>query len=422
MTATFDAASLKTRTPAAPALCPVEQPGLTREFDYPLVTLDTVFHFHDQVLEFLNAGGTRQAVISAYHQHDPEAGDWIIQERDITGDGVSELLLTASGSLVAFGCQSGHYQSFWIVGETYHDYQPIILDIQDMNLDGVAEIMTLEGDDRIRIVRVFEWDGSSFQLINFGPRRQPHAPCSSLYGPSWAEAVDTDGNGTLELVLEQAIPIWDEYASGLPWREETRTCAWNGEFFVLTQTEIETPPEYRFQAVQDADRATLAGDYTKALELYQQSIFDDTLEWWSQDRKVYEIGTFTGAGVTKPTPIPSLLPDPAEYPTLAAYARFRIMLLHVASGYIPEAQIVYNTLQEKFPPSQPGYAQAEMATAFWDEYQKANDLGQACSKAIEYAAVHPADILAYLGNGEYARMYYGDQSLEYRPEDVCPFQ
>lgn len=223
-------------------------------------------------------------------------------------------------------------------------------------------------------------------------------------------------------MLEQAIPIWSEYEDGLPWRKETRICAWNGELFVLTHTKIEGPPEYRFQAVQDGDRATVAGDYTKALDLYQQAIFSDKLEWWSQERRIYEITIYGDKRVSKPTPIPSLLPDPAEYPNIAAYARFRIMLLHVASGYLSDAQTVYDTLQAKFPPGQPGHAYAEMAVVFWDEYQRAHSFEQACSKAIEYAAANPAAILAYLGNGEYARMYYGDQSLEYKPEDVCPFR
>ena len=63
-----------------------------------------------------------------------------------------------------------------------------------------------------------------------------------------------------------------------------------------------------------------------------------------------------------------------------------------------------------------------MATDFQDEYQRSSDIGLACSKAIEYATEHAVDILAYLGNGEYGMVYFGDQSLEYKPEDVCPFR
>jgi hypothetical protein len=241
-----------------------------------------------------------------------------------------------------------------------------------------------------------------------------------LYGTSWAYAIDTDGNGTLELVLKQDIPILSEYSMFLPWRKEERTCMWDGGAFVLTHVEL-SPPEYRFQAVQDGDRASLAGEYDKALELYQQAIFSDKLDWWTFERRVHEIGVYGQEFVIKPTPIPSLLPDPLEYPNLAAYARFRILLLHLLRGYLPEAQTVYATLQEKFPAGQPGHAYAELAAAFWDEYQASQSMGLACGKAIEYATAHPVEILAYLGNSDYSETYFGQQSLDYQPEDVCPF-
>jgi hypothetical protein len=366
-------------------------------------------------LEFVNGGGTRKAVVTAYRQDVPRVDERIVQEDDVTSDGVPELLVSANGSLVAFVCMHGQYQLKGLIGETYHHTRPIILTITDMNLDGVDEILAMSGDDRVRYVGVVAWDGVQFQLLNWNEAGRNPDICYTLYGPSWAYARDTDGDGVLELVLEQAIPIWTEYYDGMPWREETRTCTWNGVAFVHTQTEIVSPPEYRFQAVQDGDRASLAGDLARALDLYQQAIFSDQLDWWSRDRFWYELESFE----YRPTPIPSLQPDPAEYPALAAYARYRIMLLHVLRGYESDAQVVFNTLQEKFPPGQPGHAHAEMATAFWIEYQASNDTEQACARAIEYAAAHPADILACLGNGEFAAAPYGSQSLVYTPADVC---
>jgi hypothetical protein len=98
------------------------------------------------------------------------------------------------------------------------------------------------------------------------------------------------------------------------------------------------------------------------------------------------------------------------------------MLLHVLRGYVADARVVFNTLQERFPAGQPGHAHAELATAFWIEYQASNDIGQACARAIDYAAAHPAAVLAYLGNGEHAVAPFGWQSLEYTPADVCPFR
>jgi hypothetical protein len=68
------------------------------------------------------------------------------------------------------------------------------------------------------------------------------------------------------------------------------------------------------------------------------------------------------------------------------------------------------------PSGQPGHAYAEMAQAFWDEYQSSRNLGSSCGKAVAYATAHP-DILIYLGSD-----YHGTQSLWYQPADICPFK
>ena len=115
------------------------------------------------------------------------------------------------------------------------------------------------------------------------------------------------------------------------------------------------------------------------------------------------------------TPVPGT-PDPAEYPRLAAYAYYRIMLIHLVQGHDSEATTVYNTLQEKFGNDQYGSPYVEMATAFWEAYQSTHKMYDGCAAAIQYAAEHP-DILIPLGSD-----YHGAQSHIYKPEDVCPFR
>jgi hypothetical protein len=420
-TPTFGFENVKTHTPVSPAQCPAQNPKLTPEIDDFSYTSGSGHPFL-KVLDFLNSGGTRQAVIAAYLQYDPDADDRFIREQDVTADGIPELLVTTGNTFAAFVCQDGQVQDMTLIGQTYHYFQPVIADITDMTLDGVPEIIAIEGDARIRIVSVFAFDGTEFQQLNADFENTYPDPCSDLLGESWAYAQDTDNNGLLELVLKQDIPTWSEYSTGLPWRPETRVCSWNGTGFVLTGYQIDTPPEYRFQAVQDGDRAALAGDNVKALDLYQQAIFSDQLDWWSQSRSVYERNHERPLIGPPPTPDSSVQIDPAEYPNLAAYARYRIMLLHTVQGYLPEAKTVYDTLQEKFPAGQTGHAYAEMASAFWMEYQFSGNLEQACGKAIEYAASHPAEVLTYLGNSAFSQVYFGDQSLNYTPEDICPYK
>ncbi len=108
---------------------------------------------------------------------------------------------------------------------------------------------------------------------------------------------------------------------------------WNGQYFVVVQNTYE-PPYYRYQAIQDGDRAFYYGDTAGALGFYQQVILDENLEWLTQDRWYHDFWTDNAMHNHEPTPTPnpSLQPDPAEYANLAAYAYFRIMLTHVTEG------------------------------------------------------------------------------------------
>ena len=114
-----------------------------------------------------------------------------------------------------------------------------------------------------------------------------------------------------------------------------------------------------------------------------------------------------------PTPFPS---DLTEYPRLAAYAYYRMIILHTFLGETEAAQVKYATLQEKFPAESPGYPYVEMATDFWNAYQSSGLMYEACAAAIAYADAHP-EILIPLGSD-----YHGAQSHTYIPADVCPFR
>ena len=407
-----------TRTLAPPAVCPVENPGLTLDLSTELAKPWT--HHEDAILDFLNDGGTRQAVLAAVRQQITKPEQSIL-EMDITGDRIPELIL-GEAQFSIFGCEQGQYRVLPTEGidiRNEFEYDIVyLLGASDFNLDGLPEVIVeyyFQGLSAVRYyIRVYEWDGDSFENLahqNLFGRVQNFLEEANLSGVSFADA---DQNGTIDLVIQIGIPgHWDTYAHG-PWREETHVYTWNGEAIVLGWMDI-APPEYRFQAIQDGDRATLAGKYDQALDLYQQAIFSDRLAWWSPARRENYVEDLHARLDQAPTPtLPA--PDLLEYPNLAAYARFRILLLHLLRGYLTEATTVYDTLLQKFPDGQPGHAFAEMAQAFWEEYQAGQDMGQACSKAIDYAAGHP-DILTYLGSD-----YHGWQSHIYKPEDVCPFK
>lgn len=391
--------------------------------DLKFLKADDAETFISKVGNFLNAGGTPGALVNAYQ---PDyARDEVIRAKDVTGDDIPELLLVNTFASVAFICVDGSYQSLSLpvkLGDRFD--KPSFNNIVDMTNNGINEIITVAFSGQI--VSIMAWDGVQFQLLNGGklPTYYEHFPCMNSYMQSSIETSDQDGDGLLELVLHQDIPHRNGYIAGLPWRTETRTCAWNGKAFSLSHVEL-AEPTYRFQAVQDADRAALAGDDEKASLLYEKVIQIDRLDWWSQARHDYEGNlplpeNFAATITYNPTPLPGMKPDPDEAPTLKAYAYFRLMVLHTTQGATAEAQIAYNTLQETFPKDTPGYDHAEMASAFWQEYETSKSIENACAKAVEYASQHPTEILSYLGNGEYAKTSYGYQSLTYTPQSICP--
>ncbi len=435
ITPTFDAASVVKRTPAPPAVCPEGDPNLTPDFQE---VLSVEFpRLEEPILDFLNAGGMPQAVIKALEWTDQqglepdysydsaitskaEFNRTHLYEADLTGDSVSELIVSRV-NLYIFGCGEGKYKT--LLSQENDDWSnraasPWIVATSDMNLDGIPEIVVKSFALKLwALYRVFEWSADGYKSL-LVTRPDNHL----FYYPDVAAAEmgemtlqDTDSNRTVELVIRG----YDPFPNGLPSRGEEYTYMWNGEIFAYFSLEY-SPPQFRFEAIQDGDRYSLAGNYEKALAFYQDAIFSDKLDWWSSERNRYEVICWATKPNCQQYPTPPAS-DPIEYPNLAAYAQYRIMLLHLLRGYLSDAQTVYNTLQSEFPASQPGHAYAEMATAFWDEYQTSQSMGLACGKAIEYATAHPVEILAYLGNGDYAIAYFGEQSLDYEPEDVCPF-
>jgi hypothetical protein len=228
---------------------------------------------------------------------------------------------------------------------------------------------------------------------------------------------DVDGNGTVEVVVISSDhgPRVNE-SSWCPPPTWIDTYAWDGSRFIQTRQRA-LPLQYRYQAVQAGDEASLAGDYDTALAWYQEAIFSDQFDWWSPERRRYLIDTWQSPGPGTPTAVPPV-PDPDEYGWLAAYSRYRILLLHVLRGWETEAQVVYDTLQEKFPVGQSGHAYAELAQEFMEGYKPAANIGRGCDNAVAFVRSHEEEILTPLSieNG------YGCMARQHEPRYLCPFR
>ncbi len=422
-TLTYDPAVHPTLTPAPAAQCPT----ITSS---PLINLTLDKPLDGQLVEALNAGGSVEALAAAVHAVQPESSfNWNVKGVDVTNDGVPEVLVImdsgvmAPGDLYIFGCADGAYHRLaW-----WENLGSPNLTIADLNADGMPELIVdfnpCGADVCGYDVQIREWDGTSFKsLIDEDVNSSVHAVTGVYVDEGHAGGVNggyqvtnTAGRNTQELVLTSG-PYFVSCADAgtfVPRRSTHVVLTWNGTTFAPSV--LYDPPIYRFQAVADGDRLSLLGDYTRALAAYQQGIFDEELAAWNSAWLGYASPNCVGSyGVVMPTLSPS---DATERPRLEAYSRYRIMLLHVVQHHLPEAKIVYDTLQKKFPAGKPGRPYAEVASVFWNAYQTAQDLGVACGQASAYAQAQADDILKPLGSA-----YYGSPQPDYKPEDICPFE
>ena len=417
----FNAANIKTLTPASPALCPITDPSL--EFDVESAqkgsgSSESNKKFTEYVLSFLNAGGTTKSILPAYEKYYGRQTNPIFKVRDVTGDTVPELIFPFGIWLDIFGCKNGEYEVLSTIADNGAFGGSRIFDIIDTNGNGLDEIIAwFDGcmGNRCPAINVYEWNGGDFQELVEDVSTSNG--CKSLsVAPFEVKIRDIDNNGTKEIILSNNGHTHPD--DDFPYRKETRVCMWNGQNIVVYESEFDAP-YYRFQAVQDGDRATLSGDYDKALGFYQQSINSKRLEWFTQERKWHDFWIYNSRYFSPepaPTASPTMIQDPNEYPTLAAYAYYRIMLLYVLEKDFMNVESTFNKIQNEFPPESPGNYFAKVASVFWQDYQSSMNIQNSCSKVVEYAQERPLPT-EYLGDWD-----HGVHSIRYTPEVICPFR
>jgi len=407
-TPTFDASTIVTVTPAPPAVCPKKDPSLSPDLantqNFPIDT--------QKLLDSLNNGASISTIANAIN---PPGFDSIITSEEVTGDDVPEMLLVNSEPIYHFyiyTCSQGKY-NIHFPNINYFGYYTEIVTAKDLNSNGIPEIILQHSGcsgNGCYSIYILEWNGNEFQVMNSNSQFW-----EGMNGLINVEIKDLNNDNLFEIFMTGGVPALGAYIIDPPWRLETKISAWNGEVFALESVQYESP-KFRFQAVQDGDRASSFGSFDEAMKSYKEAIFNDDLEWWSSQRQIETIIKLGNEGYsTLGTPAPGA-PDLAEFSRLAAYSYYRIMLLHFVQANESDANIAYNTLQEKFANEPYGQPYVEMATAFWDAYQSTHKMYDGCAAAIQYAAEHP-EILTPLGSD-----YHGAQSHIYMPADVCPFR
>ena len=319
-------------------------------------------------LDYLNSGGTIDNLPSV-------AQPALVQ--DLTADGVPEIVIR-SDYLDILGCKEGKYVVLFEVLPSAGVEPPRIWIMQDANANGVPELVVLtdSATQAGRQFSVIEWGRGRFRSEiapsmgdNFRPSAASGAFASVVVTPKFS---DVDGDGHLELVFHSGIPVWTIKCDFLPWREQDVIFEWDGTFYVPYQI-LYTAPTYRFQAVQDGDEYSLFGQYDNAIKSYEDAITNKKLDWWTEDRRNAESTRCNDelAGVTPEVVSPSQ--DPNEYPVLAPYSRFRIMLIQAITGDEDAVRQTFDALRATYQPDTPAGASTLMALEFIDKFRSTRE-------------------------------------------------
>jgi hypothetical protein len=375
-------------------------------------------HLEENYLDFLNKFGAEALYTAIKAQKYYNGYDEPVL-RDLTNDGVPDIIARPLSTYI-FGCKDGQYLKLLGLPPDTHLIAPTVQSITDANHNGIPEITFITGhySKGGRSFRIYEWHSGNFVSLLDVPIYEDDISSGGLFvtvnGEIHFEYVDHDF--VQELIVDIGDYVqWAMEPGDLPWRNERIYYKWDGKYFTQWRREF-AQPEFRFQAIQDGDLALSQQEYGKAMDFYQQAIFNNELKAYSPAmqenlRANHLLDPFSN----QPTLTPPA-PDSTEYPRLAAYAYYRMVILHTFLGEMEAAEIKYTTLQEKFPVGNPGHPYVEMATDFWNAYQSGGLMYDACAAAIAYADFHP-EILIPLGSD-----YHGAQSRTYVPVDVCPFR
>lgn len=418
-TPTFDVSTIITVTPAKKAECPDQNSNLSPNIFTSKANSNEIENLIANILIYLNNGGSTEVLSEELKKVDNnDVAFEHILKNDITNDAIPELILTFQGYVLILYCINQKYEKiFTAYPESVAVFSSVTITVlKDINKNSIPEILTTRntcGDAICNEIKIYEWDGSKFRSLIKREVDQNGRTVDFTYNDEII-LINHNVNGIQRIMGIDRIPANpDTFFYCQPCRETISIYSWNGNYFVeeLFYFSIAI---YRFQALQDADRYTENGMREKALSFYQDVIFNKDLEWWSPERREF---LYTYLYLPKPTPSPKdPISNPAEYPSLASYAYYRIMLIRLVQGQTEEAKQTYQTLQDTFGNDIYAKPYIEMTNAFLEAYQVNQKMYDGCAAAIQYAVEHP-EILIPLGSN-----YHGDQSKIYKPADVCPFR
>jgi hypothetical protein len=340
-------------------------------------------------------------------------------ETDLTGDLSREIIVALkqkSGSnydlgVFVVGCRDNQYQ---LLSDRYHffsrwtlDGWSKILDIRDLNANGIQEIILSAGHlvapgEVFVDTSVLEWNGMSFRSLIDPVYEDPiYWGNTSLNG--FIEFRDIDGNGTTELLFPWHLTI--AYCGKGPISPWAGVFMWDGRYYRFIWRDP-GDPEYRFQAAFNGDYYSQIHLYDQAEESYRRAINDSSLRKFSMQEWSKE-----ALGDWCTVPIDT---EPGEPQRIIAYARLRLLELNVFQQKMAAAESGWIFISENYTETNPGYRYAILAKTFWETYQSRRNIADACAAVKNQAAQDQEGILGPL--------HYGESAIPGPTvETICPF-
>ena len=210
--------------------------------------------FEPQIEDYLNTRGSADGLEAALSGLTLDDGGTIwnakskVMTIDVNGDSSPDIVMDliffvegqyADGAIFVFSCHEGHYEGGALTSihgqvMSSDDPDPGIRTIQDMNLDGVPEIVfsyiEILGTHAnfTRVFKIITWDGSKFVSLI---QSEGYDPDTVRVDNGDGEIEDTNGDGTLELILTHGVGRGPE-ASPLD-QPHKEVWSWDGHAFTF---------------------------------------------------------------------------------------------------------------------------------------------------------------------------------------------
>ncbi len=374
--------------PALPSTIPspIEEPTSAFGFLQPASPAD----YPAAIQKYLNAGGgvaTLEGTLAEWGALPPEAPDQVVAV-DLTGDDRAEIIVALwhagetvapAGDLLIFGQQDGSYVLLYQEGYDPSGLAVRLLQVLDANGDGRRDVIytlgTCGAHTCFDFLEVLSWQGTAFASLMGGRLGMPYPTYAVTPG-----RIDAESGRVASVGAE-------------PQRDYSEVWEWNGSVFTVTQ-QIWVPPVYRYHALLDGDYALSAEDYPAAVAAYERVIGDDALQEWGAVSGVVDPGV--------------------ERKQLAAFARWRLVLVQLQAGNPGSAQVAYDQLQTEHPAGAIGHDVAALAEVFWSAYAVDGSVVDGClalfAAAKEDTSVH-----------DFFNVNYGYANPRWEAVDICPF-